>query len=124
MYQMHFQQSPFRGEDENEIYDSILGDEPLYPFHTPPDVLSILRGLLTREREQRLGAGPTGVAEVMEHLYFATINWDDLYHKRMPPPFIPTDVEETDTSYFDDEFTSLPKVFTPVTTGMAYALSA
>ncbi|KAH0002757.1 protein kinase C, partial [Aureobasidium melanogenum] len=31
IYQMLLQQSPFRGEDEDEIYDAILADEPLYP---------------------------------------------------------------------------------------------
>ena len=33
IYQMLLQQSPFRGEDEDEIYDAILADEPLYPIH-------------------------------------------------------------------------------------------
>jgi serine/threonine protein kinase len=119
IYQMQFQQSPFRGDDEDEIYDAILGDDPLFPFDTPQETVSILQKLLTREHTQRLGAGSTGVDAVMEHPYFADINWDDLYNKRVQPPFVPADVGGTDTSYFDYEFTSLPKVFTPVTSGMS-----
>ena len=63
---MLLQQSPFRGEDEDEIYDAILADEPLYPIHMPRDSVSILQKLLTREPEQRLGSGPTDAQENYE----------------------------------------------------------
>lgn len=43
IYQMLLQQSPFRGEDEDEIYDAILADEALYPIHMPRDSVSILQ---------------------------------------------------------------------------------
>ena len=36
-------QSPFRGDDEDEIFDAILEDEPLYPIHMPKDSVSILQ---------------------------------------------------------------------------------
>lgn len=36
-------QSPFRGEDEDEIFDAILEDEPLYPITMPRDAVSILQ---------------------------------------------------------------------------------
>jgi len=61
---MLLQQSPFRGEDEDEIYDAILADEPLYPIHMPRDSVSILQKLLTREPELRLGSGPTDAQEI------------------------------------------------------------
>lgn len=114
---MLLQQSPFRGEDEDEIYDAILADEPLYPIHMPRDSVSILQKLLTREPEMRLGSGPTDAQEVMSHAFFRNINWDDIYHKRVPPPFIPTISSPTDTSNFDQEFTSVTPVLTPVQSG-------
>lgn len=114
---MLLQQSPFRGEDEDEIYDAILADEPLYPIHMPRDSVSILQKLLTREPELRLGSGPTDAQEVMSHAFFRNINWDDIYHKRVPPPFIPTISSPTDTSNFDQEFTSVTPVLTPVQSG-------
>lgn len=46
IYQMLLQQSPFRGEDEDEIYDAILADEPLYPIHMPRDSVSILQKVI------------------------------------------------------------------------------
>lgn len=117
IYQMLLQQSPFRGEDEDEIYDAILADEPLYPIHMPRDSVSILQKLLTREPELRLGSGPTDAQEVMSHAFFRNINWDDIYHKRVPPPFLPTITSPTDTSNFDQEFTSVTPVLTPVQSG-------
>jgi hypothetical protein len=36
-------QSPFRGDDEDEIFDAILEDEPLYPITMPRDAVSVLQ---------------------------------------------------------------------------------
>lgn len=115
---MLLQQSPFRGEDEDEIYDAILADEPLYPIHMPRDSVSILQKLLTREPELRLGSGPTDAQEVMSQPFFRNINWEDVYYKRIPAPFIPQISSPTDTSNFDQEFTSVTPVLTPVQSGM------
>lgn len=114
---MLLQQSPFRGEDEDEIYDAILADEPLYPIHMPRDSVSILQKLLTREPDQRLGSGPTDAQEIMSQPFFRNINWDDVYHKRIAPPFQPQITSATDTSNFDSEFTSVTPVLTPVQSG-------
>jgi classical protein kinase C len=122
IYQMLLQQSPFRGEDEDEIYDAILADEPLYPIHMPRDSVSILQKLLTREPELRLGSGPTDAQEIMSHAFFRNINWDDIYHKRVAPPFVPTITSATDTSNFDTEFTSVTPVLTPVQSVLSQAM--
>ena len=117
IYQMLLQQSPFRGEDEDEIYDAILADEPLYPIHMPRDSVSILQKLLTREPELRLGSGPGDAQEIMSHSFFKGVNWDDIYNKRTPTPFRPTVKDAKDTSNFDSEFTSVTPVLTPVQSG-------
>ncbi|KAF5538428.1 kinase C [Fusarium phyllophilum] len=122
IYQMLLQQSPFRGEDEDEIYDAILADEPLYPIHMPRDSVSILQKLLTREPDQRLGSGPTDAQEVMSQPFFRNINWDDIYHKRVQPPFMPQIKSATDTSNFDSEFTSVTPVLTPVQSVLSQAM--
>lgn len=110
---MLLQQSPFRGEDEDEIYDAILADEPLYPIHMPRDSVAILQKLLTREPSLRLGSGPTDAQEIMSQPFFKNINWDDVYHKRIEPPMVPKITSATDTSNFDSEFTSVtPGMYT------------
>ena len=114
---MLLQQSPFRGEDEDEIYDAILADEPLYPIHMPRDSVSILQKLLTREPDLRLGSGPGDAQEIMSHAFFKGVNWDDVYHKKVPTPFRPAVKDAKDTSNFDQEFTSVTPVLTPVQSG-------
>lgn len=118
---MLLQQSPFRGDDEDEIYDAILADEPLYPIHMPRDSVSILQKLLMREPELRLGSGPTDAQEIMSHSFFRNINWDDVRDKKIPPPFQPQITSPTDTSNFDPEFTSVTPVLTPVQSGKMMA---
>lgn len=42
-YEMLLGQSPFRGDDEDEIFDAIIEDEPLYPITMPRDAVSLLQ---------------------------------------------------------------------------------
>ncbi|KDE08462.1 AGC/PKC protein kinase [Microbotryum lychnidis-dioicae p1A1 Lamole] len=114
IYEMLLGQSPFRGDDEDEIFDAILEDEPLYPIHMPKDSVSILQKLLTRDPTRRLGAGESDAAEIKAHLFFKDTNWDDIFHKRVPSPFFPNITSATDTSNFDSEFTKEQPTLTPV----------
>ncbi|ANB12601.1 protein kinase C [Sugiyamaella lignohabitans] len=119
LYQMLLAKSPFRGDDDEEVFDAILSDEPLYPIHMPRDSVSILQMLLTREPSKRLGSGPKDAEEVMAHPYFRNINFDDIYHCRVAPPFVPKIDSPTDVRNFDKEFTSEPPALTPVTTTLS-----
>jgi serine/threonine protein kinase len=89
----------------------------------PRDSVSILQKLLTREPELRLGSGPTDAQEIMSHAFFRNINWEDVYYKRVPAPFMPTVKSRADTSNFDSEFTSVTPVLTPVQSGEFACLS-
>lgn len=122
IYQMVLGQSPFRGEDEDEIFDAILADEPRYPVTLAGNCVSILTQLLTREPERRLGSGPRDAEEIMAHPYFANVNFDDIYHKRIPPPFVPKITSPTDVTNFDQEFTSEAPALTPVTTTLTITM--
>jgi hypothetical protein len=53
----------------------------------------------------------------MSHAFFRGVDWDDVYHKRVPAPFMPTIKNRADTSNFDSEFTSVTPVLTPVQSG-------
>lgn len=100
LYQMLLQQSPFLGEDEDEIYDAILSHDPLYPSTLSEDSVSILRNLLAREPSSRLGSGPTDAQEIMSHAFFREIVWQHVYHNRVQVPFTPTVQHSQDTSNF------------------------
>ncbi|CAG8525680.1 7877_t:CDS:10 [Ambispora gerdemannii] len=114
IYEMLLGQSPFRGDDEDEIFDAILEDEILYPINMSRDSVSILQRLLTRDPERRLGSGQSDAEEIKRHPFFKGVNWDDILGKKVPPPFLPSISSPTDTSNFDEEFTREVPVLTPV----------
>lgn len=113
IYEMLLGQSPFHGEDEDEIFDSILEDEVLYPINMSRDSVSVLQRLLTREPERRLGSGVDDAEEVKRHPFFRSVDWQAMLEKKLPPPFVPQIKSRTDTSNFDDEFTKEKPVLTP-----------
>ena len=112
-YEMLLGQSPFRGDDEDEIFDAILEDEPLYPITMPRDAVSILQRLLTRDPSRRLGS-KGDAEEVKRQPFFRDVNFDDILHKRIAPPYFPTINGTADTSNFDEEFTREQPTLTPV----------
>ncbi|KDN47332.1 hypothetical protein K437DRAFT_99551 [Tilletiaria anomala UBC 951] len=114
IYEMLLGQAPFRGDDEDEIFDAILEDEPLFPLQMPQYSVPLLTQLLQRDPNKRLGSGPNDAEEIKAHPYFRDVNWDDIFHKRNQPPFLPTIKNAADTSWFDTEFTSEKPTLTPV----------
>ncbi|KAF9121425.1 Serine/threonine kinase [Mortierella sp. 14UC] len=106
MYEMLLGRAPFSGEEEDDIYDSILEDEPLYPQNFERHEQALLQSLLVKVPSLRLGSGPTDAEEIKAHAYFRNVNFDDVYHKRIRPPFLPKVTSKTDVSNFDTEFTS------------------
>ena len=119
---MLLSQSPFRGQDEDEIYDAILADEPLYPdHHMPTDAVDFIRKLLVKNPKERIGYHK-GAQEIMEHDFFNSIDWDALEKMEVAPPFRPTIRDREDLSNFDLEMTGVASVLTPVESGMSTTL--
>ncbi|MFH4974706.1 hypothetical protein AB6A40_001415 [Gnathostoma spinigerum] len=61
----------------------------------------LLERLLKREVPERLGCGGRGPLEVKEHPFFAGIDWQTVYLRRMPPPLIPPRGEVNAADAFD-----------------------
>ncbi|XP_074527397.1 serine/threonine-protein kinase N2-like isoform X2 [Halichoeres trimaculatus] len=113
IYEMLVGESPFPGEDEEEVFDSIVNDDVHYPGSLPQDVVSIVQKLLKKNPLKRLGAGEKDANEVKGDKYFETIDWDALLAKKVKPPFLPSIKESMDVSNFDSDFTRLQPVLSP-----------
>uniref|UniRef100_A0A8C6NXF5 protein kinase C n=1 Tax=Nothobranchius furzeri TaxID=105023 RepID=A0A8C6NXF5_NOTFU len=113
IFEMLVGESPFPGDDEEEVFDSIVNDEVRYPRFLSTEAISIMRRLLRRSPERRLGAGERDAEEVKKHLFFRNIDWDGLLAKKVKPPFVPTIQSSSDVSNFDEEFTSEAPILTP-----------
>ncbi|XP_060775731.1 serine/threonine-protein kinase N2 isoform X3 [Neoarius graeffei] len=113
IFEMLVGESPFPGDDEEEVFDSIVNDEVRYPRFLSTEAISIMRRLLRRNPERRLGAGERDAEEVKKHPFFRNVDWAALLAKKIRPPFIPTIKGREDVSNFDDEFTSEAPILTP-----------
>ncbi|XP_048108798.1 serine/threonine-protein kinase N2 isoform X1 [Alosa alosa] len=113
IFEMLVGESPFPGDDEEEVFDSIVNDEVRYPRFLSTEAISIMRRLLRRNPERRLGAGEKDAEEVKRHPFFRSVDWNGLLTKKVRPPFVPTIKGAEDVSNFDDEFTSEAPILTP-----------
>ncbi|XP_042278536.1 serine/threonine-protein kinase N2-like isoform X1 [Thunnus maccoyii] len=113
IFEMLVGESPFPGEDEEEVFDSIVNDDVQYPGSLPPDAVSIIQKLLKKNPLKRLGAGERDANELKGEKFFETIDWEALLAKKVKPPFLPSIKESVDVSNFDSEFTRLQPVLSP-----------
>uniref|UniRef100_A0AAQ5YGH4 non-specific serine/threonine protein kinase n=1 Tax=Amphiprion ocellaris TaxID=80972 RepID=A0AAQ5YGH4_AMPOC len=113
MYEMMCGRLPFYNQDHEKLFELILMEDIRFPRTLGPEARSLLSGLLKKDPMQRLGGGPDDAKEIMQHKFFAGIEWQDVYEKKLVPPFKPQVTSETDTRYFDEEFTAQTITITP-----------
>jgi novel protein kinase C epsilon type len=110
MYEMMAGQPPFEADNEDDLFESILHDEVLYPVWLTKEAVSVLKAVIifqiikerkyylfifkfmTKNPSKRLGCIPTmgGEEAIKRHSFFLNkIDWDALERKQIPPPFKP-----------------------------------
>ncbi|XP_061752387.1 serine/threonine-protein kinase N2-like isoform X2 [Nerophis ophidion] len=113
IYEMLVGESPFLGEDEEEVFDSIVNNDVHYPASLPPDAVAIMQKLLKKNPLKRLGAGERDANELKGETFFQEVEWEALLAKKVKPPFLPSIKDSADVSNFDSDFTSLQPVLSP-----------
>lgn len=113
MYEMMCGRLPFFSKDHKRLFELIMASELRFPSKISQEAKQLLQGLLVKDPAQRLGGGADDALEITQQPFFASIDWPRLYNKEIEPPFKPLVQSETDTTYFDREFTSEPVQLTP-----------
>uniref|UniRef100_A0A1S4MY61 protein kinase C n=1 Tax=Pediculus humanus subsp. corporis TaxID=121224 RepID=A0A1S4MY61_PEDHC len=113
IFEMLVGESPFPGDDEEEVFDSIVNDEVRYPRFLSLEAIAIMRRLLRKNPERRLGSSERDAEDVKKQAFFRLISWEDLLLRKVKPPFVPTVTSSEDVSNFDEEFTSEQPQLTP-----------
>ncbi|KAJ1502301.1 hypothetical protein HMI56_002761 [Coelomomyces lativittatus] len=119
LYEMFFGVTPFWAENQALMYKRVLEDPLLFPKFMPMDIQSLIAGLLERNPCHRL----TGTL-VQSHGYFKCIDWNNVYSKKIPVPYVPSLRSPMDVSNFEDVFTSMSPRLSPATHDLSASLQA
>lgn len=121
IFEMLVGESPFPGDDEEEVFDSIVNDEVRYPRFLSLEAIAIMRRvssflisldngrntnfpllnlqLLRKNPERRLGASERDAEDVKKQAFFRHVHWEDLLARRLKPPFVPTIVSDSSLNF-------------------------
>ncbi|XP_064177137.1 protein kinase C epsilon type-like [Anguilla rostrata] len=116
MYEMMAGQPPFEADNEDDLFESILHDDVLYPVWLSKEAVSILRAFMTKTPHKRLGCvlSQGGEEAIRTHPFFREIDWVLLEQRKIKPPFKPRIKTKRDVNNFDQDFTREEPVLTPV----------
>lgn len=113
LYEMLIGQSPFHGDEEDELFHAICHDTPHYPKFLKADASNCISLLFDRDPISRLGMPACSAGPIRVQPFFKTINWERLEKRELEPPFKPKIKSANDVSYFDTDFTMEKACLTP-----------
>ena len=80
MYECLVTVPPFFDPDEDRLNENILGAPLKLPIFISDDCQNLLKSLLLRNAQKRLGAN-SGFDEIKQHPWFRDVNWREIYNK-------------------------------------------
>ncbi|XP_072929586.1 protein kinase C isoform X2 [Epargyreus clarus] len=122
LYEMLAGQPPFEADNEDDLFESILHDDVLYPVWLSKDAVSILKGFMTKNPQRRLGVAG-GEESIQAHAFFRDVDWPALEQRRLRPPFRPKVKSKREAANFDAEFTKEEPTLTPVAVDIVRAIN-
>jgi len=97
--------APFYHPNMHTMYTKIRKENPKYPASVSKDVQDFISRLLIKDPKERLGSGKKDVEELKNHHWFRSLNWEDVFARKIEPPYKPNVKSDTDTSNFSSQFT-------------------
>jgi serine/threonine protein kinase len=89
LYEMLTGSVPFYSDNRNEMYLQAIKGEIDFPSYVSKDASKLIKGVLVRRPEDRLGSGSLGVFELRKHAFFKSINWKLLETRSLNSPYRP-----------------------------------
>ncbi|TMW65544.1 hypothetical protein Poli38472_008186 [Pythium oligandrum] len=108
LFEMFIGHTPFFHTNRKRNFENIVRQPLRFPneglISLSDDAKSLVHGLLTKDPAKRLGSGPYGAQEIMNHPFFASVDWERLYKRDVVVPFRPV-VKK------DGELVNIPEFF-------------
>lgn len=77
-------------EDQLEIFRDILTGKLVFPHYvSDQDAINLMKRLLCRLPEVRIGCSINGYKDIKEHAFFRDFDWDKLLGRGLTPPLVP-----------------------------------
>ena len=94
---------PYYTDDPHPVrlYEKILAGRIHYPSYFDPWAVDLLRKFLTHDVSERYGNLKYGSKDIFAHPWFSEVNWERLYRKEIPAPYVPRIEGEGDASQFE-----------------------
>lgn len=108
IYEMLSGLPPFWDEDEEYMQKKIISAPLKLHKYFSPEAKDLIRQLLNRDPDQRLGSGPNGTEQIKAHPWFAEIDWAALDRREIVPAFVPHLKNEQDLPYVEPDVLSEP----------------
>lgn len=83
------------------LYEKIIAGKVRYPSYFAPEAKDLLKSLLTPDITKRFGNLANGSRDIFSHLWFQEVDWERLYRKEIPAPYVPKVEGDWDASNFD-----------------------
>uniref|UniRef100_A0A674N341 non-specific serine/threonine protein kinase n=1 Tax=Takifugu rubripes TaxID=31033 RepID=A0A674N341_TAKRU len=110
-YEMMCGRLPFYNQDHEKLFELILMEDIKFPRTLSSDAKSLLSGLLIKDPNKRyFFLGYRLMAQRLQGGLVLRFFWSP---PQLVPPFKPQVTSETDTRYFDEEFTAQTITITP-----------
>lgn len=110
---------PFTAENRRKTIDKILKGRLTLPAYLSNEARDLIKKLLKRHVDTRLGAGLSDAEEIKSHAFFKTTDWNLVYARQLEAPFKPNIENDEDTSLFDARFTKMTPVDSPCETNFS-----
>ncbi|KAL3925235.1 MAG: hypothetical protein SGILL_000548 [Bacillariaceae sp.] len=97
-----------------ELFRKIMSEKVKMPPGSTAAACKLLKGLLNRNPDARLGAARSkmfevgGVSGLKQSPFFAKIDWIKLRNRELPPPYALSVDHDEDVQHFHTEFTDMP----------------
>ena len=105
LYEMIHGRLPFKFKKGEKISINIYKQNLIFDNKISEEAKDLIKNLLIFNPENRLGSGVDGGDKIKNHKFFYGINWNDVWGKKLKPPFVPELKSEQDLKYFDSSFT-------------------